>query len=130
MTLAGTKNVNSSKGIAIYIILLKSNIREPSISIVFKLELYKNAFLPIEVTDSGITNEIKFLHIKKAPSGIEVIELGSTTEVTLLSAKAYSSTDVIWSGSSNDDRLLQRPKARLPIVLTDVGNSTVALEVG
>jgi hypothetical protein len=72
----------------------------------------------MEVTEFGISTDVRLVHLLNVLCSIEVIELGNFTDVRLLhSLKAAPPMEVTESGITTDIRVLHPAKAELPILV-------------
>lgn len=85
----------------------------------------EKAFVPIDVTDSGIVTEVRPVQLTNIPSLRAVTDSGMVIEARLLQPeKASLPMDVTEFGIVIDARLLQKRKASLPMDVTDSGIET------
>ena len=79
----------------------------------------------MEVTELGISIELKTAHSSNVDSPMEVTELGMVIVVNPDSAKAQSPMEVTELGISIETRLVQPPNASIPMEVTELGMMVV-----
>ena len=88
----------------------------------FSFEQFKNTFSPIDVTESGISNDVRLSQLLNASSSIFLMVPSKDIFIRLEQpVKHLSETDVMFFGRVMDSRLPQRENTSVLIVMIEEG---------